>query len=301
LSLSAFELATLMTLELALLGRPRLLLDGRDLTKQIGDKSLAVLVYLALETPPPIAREKLANVFWQDKTDDAARYRLRNTLWNLRRDFGQEVIGADDFNCWISQDIQVDALTLHAGFKTSKAAALAAHSSPDWSALAALYRGDFLEGIAVREAPAFEEWLLVERERLQLIYEEVLWRLAQAQHLAGANAEAIHTLTRLIQVDPLHERSYRALMNVQAQAGDRAAALRVYEQCAHTLAADLSIEPAIETKRLRDQIAQGKSDTLQTELEHRLVQAEAALADGQPEHARSLIQSARQALQNLFR
>jgi DNA-binding SARP family transcriptional activator len=301
LSISAFELATLMTLELALLGRPRVVLDGRDLTTQIGDKPLAVLVYLALETPPPIAREKLAGVFWQDKTDDAARYRLRNTLWNLRRDFGQEYIGADDFNCWINQSIQVDALTLRASIKTAKAQAPAAHSLPELAALAALYRGDFLEGISVREAPMFEEWLLVERERLLLIYQNVLWLLAQTQQTAGANMEAVHSLTRLIQIDPLRERSYRALMNIHAQAGDRTAALRVYEQCVHTLATELSLEPSIETKRLREQIAQGKSNTLQAELEQRLVQAEAALADGRPEHARTLIQSARQAIQNLFR
>jgi DNA-binding SARP family transcriptional activator len=301
LSISAFELATLMTLELALLGRPRLLLDGRDLTTQIGDKPLAVLVYLALETPPPIAREKLAGVFWQDKTDEAARYRLRNTLWNLRRDFGQEYIGSDDFNCWINQSIQVDALSLRSGFKTIKTQLTGTHSVPELAALAALYRGDFLEGISVREAPAFEEWLLVERERLLLIYQDVLWLLAQAQKNSGVNAESVHTLNRLIQIDPLRERSYRALMNLHTQAGDRAAALHVYEQCVHTLAAELSIEPSIETKRLKEQIAQGKSDTLQAELEHRLVQAEAALAEGRPEHARTLIQSARQAIQNLFR
>ena len=290
-----------MTLELALLGRSRLVLDGRDLTTQIGDKPLAVLAYLSLETPPSIAREKLAGVFWQDKTDEAARYRLRNTLWNLRRDLGQEYIGSDDFNCWINQNVQVDALILRSSFKTARAQPLAAHSLPELATLAALYRGDFLEGISVREAPAFEEWLLVERERLLLIYQDVLWFLAQAQLNASANADAAHTLNRLIQIDPLRERSYRALMNIHAQAGDRPAALRVYEQCVHTLAAELSIEPSIDTKRLREQIAQGKSDTLQAELEHRLVQAEAALADGRPEHARTLIQSARQAIQNLFR
>lgn len=290
-----------MTLTLSLLGRPQIVLDGHDLTTQIGDKPLAVLAYLALETPPPIAREKLAGVFWQDKTDEAARYRLRNTLWNLRRDF-QEYIGADDFNCWLNapHDLQIDALALQAGAKAAKSSAVSARRPQDLLALADLYRGDFLESIVVREAPMFEEWLLVEREHLQLLYQDVLWHAAQSQQAAGASADAAHTLRRLIQADPLRERNYRALMNVHTRAGDRATALRVYDQCARTLVAELAVAPSAETRRLRDQIALGTSESLQVDLEHRLVQAEAALAEGRPEHARTLIQSARQAIQNLF-
>ncbi len=290
-----------MTLELALLGQPRLTIDGHELTTPIGDKPLAVLAYLALETPPPIAREKLAGVFWQDKTEEAARYRLRNTLWNLRRDLGQEHIGADDLNCWLAQDLKVDAVTLRSRAKTIKIQSPVTQRLAELTMLADLYRGDFLEGINVREAPAFDEWLLVERERLQLIYLDVMWHLAQAQQAAGETAEAVQTLKRLIQIDPLHERSYRALMNLHAKAGDRAAALRVYDQCVHTLAAELAIEPSLETKRLRQQIAQGSTDTLQMEVERHLIQAEAALADGKSDQARGFIESARQAIQNLFR
>lgn len=291
-----------MTLKLSLLGRPQIILDGHDLTAQIGDKPLAVLAYLALETPPPVAREKLATVFWQDKTDEAARYRLRNTLWNLRRDFGQEYIGADDDYCWLNDThaLQIDVRTLQTGMKAVRSNPLSACYPQDLLALANLYRGDFLENIAVRAAPLFEEWLLVERERLQLLCQDALWYTAQAQQAAGASVDAAHTLKRLIQVDPLHERNYRALMNVYASAGDRTSALRVYDQCARTLVAELAVAPSAETRRLRTQIAQGTSDTIQADLESRLLQAEVALDEGRPDRARTLIQSARQTIQNLF-
>ena len=42
-----------------------------------------------------------------------------------------------------------------------------------------LYRGDLLDGLDLRGAPLFDEWLLVERERWQLAYLNALWRLAQ--------------------------------------------------------------------------------------------------------------------------
>jgi DNA-binding SARP family transcriptional activator len=297
----AADLATIMTLTLSLLGRPQIVLDGADVTARLGDKPLAVVAYLALETPPPVARDKLAAVFWRDKSPEAARYRLRNTLWNLRRDLGQAYIGSDDVNCWLNdaQPVQVDALALQAGTKAARSSALPARQPHDLLALADLYRGEFLAGIVVRAAPQFDEWLLVERERLQLMYEDVLWYAAQAQQAAGRYGEAGATLQRLIQADPLRERSYRALMNAYAANGDRATALRVYDQCARTLLAELSVGPSAETRRLRDQLARDTPVSWQAEIEHRLVQAEIALAEGRSEYARTLIQAARKALQSL--
>ena len=42
----------------------------------------------------------------------------------------------------------------------------------------ALYRGEFLDGLSVRSA-AFEEWLLVERQRLRQMHEAALNRLIE--------------------------------------------------------------------------------------------------------------------------
>ncbi|GIV97793.1 MAG: hypothetical protein KatS3mg057_2450 [Herpetosiphonaceae bacterium] len=43
-----------------------------------------------------------------------------------------------------------------------------------------LYRGDFLGGWYVREAPVFEEWVLTERERLHRMAAQGLHQLARA-------------------------------------------------------------------------------------------------------------------------
>jgi len=291
-----------MQLELHLLGRPSISLDGRDLTADIGDKSLAVVAYLALETPPALAREKLANVFWQDKTDDAARYRLRHTLWDLRRDLGKGCIGSDDANCWLnSEGVWVDVAQFQSDFTTFVSRPMTEALAKDLTALADLYRGDFLEGILVREAPMFEEWHLVQRERLQLLYQDVLWHTALVAQAIGDLSSAIQILNRLIRADSLRERSYRALMNIHSRQGDRAAALRVYEQCSRVLASELNARPSAETQRLRDQIAQGNDHSMQEDLERKLAQAETALVEGRPEHARSLVQSARQVVKDLFK
>src|SRR5262249_20336294 len=51
----------------------------------------------------------------------------------------------------------------------------------------ALYRGDLLDGISIRDA-AFEEWLLVERQRLRRLLEEALTMLVATAMEAGVPA-----------------------------------------------------------------------------------------------------------------
>lgn len=295
-----------MSLELDFLGQPCIRLDGVDLTAQIGDKPMAVMAFLALE-PQPLTRKKLAGTFWSDKTDQAAYYRLRHTLWELRRLLGDEFIGSNSIQCWVEfvQDVRVDALEFKRacqalGIGTGQYIPRTEHV-PQLAALVKLYRGDLLDGVIVQDAPLFDEWLLVERERFNLLHQETLWCLALAQQVAQAHADAAQTLTRLIQIDPLRERSYRVLMNIRAQQGDRAGALRVHDQCAQTLIAELGVAPSPETQRLRERIVRGTPDPAGIELEHAISCAEIALAEGRADEARTLLQSAKLVVRNFFR
>jgi len=295
-----------VSLELQFLGQPCIRLDGVDLTAQIGDKSIAVLAFLALE-PQPLARKKVAGAFWSDKTDQAASYRLRHTLWELRRLIGNRFIASDQSHCWIEfdQDVRVDALEFRRSCQTLGVGrgpyTPHAEHAPQLSTLVEWYRGDLLDGLSAPDAPLYDEWLLVEREKFNLLYQETLWCLALTQQAMQAHVEAGQTLTRLIQIDPLRERSYRVLMNIRAQQGDCAGALRVHDQCARTLVAELGIAPSPETRRLRERIARGVPDSVGIELENAIAQAEAALAEGRPNEARTLLQSAKLVVRNLFR
>jgi DNA-binding SARP family transcriptional activator len=317
-------------LELRLLGRPWVIIDSDDRTTEIGDKSLALVAYVALAAPQRIARGKLAGTFWPDKSENASLYRLRHALWDLRRIIGKAHLQADDANCWLAleDDVRVDVLEFQRGCEDLTRAGVT-----QLSALAELYRGDLLDGVVVREAPLFDEWLLVERERLQLLYHETLWRLAQAQQAAEDYARAAQTLARLIQADPLHERGYRALMGGYLRQGDRAAALRVYAQCAKTLAAELGISPSPATTLLREMIARGTPASAENEVKRAtvllaqkrysdawatcaaieaavadpitrsqaaLLRAEIALSQGKQTESLTLIQTAREAIRNMF-
>jgi DNA-binding SARP family transcriptional activator len=325
-------------LAIQFLGAVQLHLDRKNLTAEIGAKSLALLAYLAVAMPHPVARERLVGLLWADKAEEAARYRLRHTLWDLRRHLGKDHLHADDTVCWLDGDtLWIDVAEFLRGCvalgidKQRTDAATA--DAPTLQLLADLYTGDFFDRLVVREAPLFEEWCLAERERMQLFYQTVLWRLAQAQQREGDETGCIQTLNRLIEADPLRERSYRALMAAYQRQGDRAAALRVYRQCQTRLQRELGVPPSPETEALRQQILTGtvrsasalmeaatkalragrydealrlcnEAETAAVDgpmrQELALLRAEIALKRGRADEALSLIQAARQALRQMI-
>ncbi|GEM_PF-1315454 len=322
---------------LLFLGRPQVLMDGEDATVQITAKHLALVAYLAASAPERLARTKTATTFWSEKSDDASLYRLRHALWELRRTIGNDLLKSDNRSCWLCLDdgVKVDILEFRAGCKELPISekSFTKQDIENLRGLVTLYRGDLLDGLNVREAPLFEEWLLSERERLQLLYLDALWFLAKKQASAGKLDEAVQTLNRLIEADPLRERSYRALMSIHQRQGDKTTALKVYTKCTNILNSELGIAPSPATKLVRQKVLQDSPESAGTELEHAshllkegkrqaawdicaaietssanpatvsqatLLRAEIALAEGRQGESLGLVRAARLALGRLF-
>jgi DNA-binding SARP family transcriptional activator len=53
---------------------------------------------------------------------------------------------------------------------------------------------------------------------------------------------------RLLGMDPLHEATYRRLIQLHALNGDRAGALRVYHTCVTVLQRELNVHPSAATR-----------------------------------------------------
>jgi adenylate cyclase len=112
-----------------------------------------------------------------------------------------------------------------------------------------VYRGDLLDGLDVRD-PAFEEWLLLERQRLRVLARDALGVLLD-RHLAnGTHDSAAAVAHRLLAVDPLREAAHRALMQIYAEQGQTALALKQYQFCRETLQRELGVKPEPETDKL---------------------------------------------------
>jgi DNA-binding SARP family transcriptional activator len=121
-----------------------------------------------------------------------------------------------------------------------------------YSQAVSFYRGDLL-------TDCYEDWCVVERERLQTLYVRALARLMAYNTDKAEYDAAIDCARRILGCDPLREEVHRDLMRLHLNAGQPAAALRQYRQCEELLRAELAVEPAPETRALLAPILGGTS------------------------------------------
>ena len=230
-------------------------------------KTLAVLVYLLVEGGAH-SRDKLTALFWPESDEVAGRASLRTTLARLREGLEEadaerhvivdrSVVGFD-----FSSDFVLDLHALQSAYGLARSIVDVNEDrgEPRQHAIAQLqpgagaWRGEFLEGFSLRDAPDFDEWASLQREVWRKRMEVVLDRLSLLQANAGSSAGAIETVERWLRLNPLEERAYRRLMRLHFAAGDRTAALRAYEACREMLEAELGVPPHPKTSALAERL-----------------------------------------------
>lgn len=216
--------------------------EGRHLASPLsGSKRLALLAYLALGARRGLhRRDTLLGLFWPDAEQKRARNSLSNMLHQIRRSLGPDVLvarGHDEVGL-AEGVLRCDALVFQEALDEGRLA----------DALE-LYRGHLLEGLFVPDAsPELDHWLDAERARLRGRAAEAARVLAEGAARAGNAAEAIRWGRRAFALDPYDERAARHLIALLDGAGDRAGALRTYEELATRLAREFEAEPSAETR-----------------------------------------------------
>jgi len=262
---SAIDL--MLELGLNLLGPPEVYLGGTLLSFPTR-KTLALLIYLALEGGQQ-PREHLATLFWPESTPERSHASLRNTLGHLQSVLRQA--GEQPENPYLSvthtalalnpeANITLDlhsvehAYNLARADRSNRKPPEGSTSAPLLQAAAEHYRGDFLVGFSLNDAPAFDDWATNQREvwrrRLGLIFD----RLSETQFAQGDLASTAETASHWITLDPLNEMAYRRKMRAHFAAGERGQALETYELCRAVLMNELGIEPAQDTEALAARI-----------------------------------------------
>jgi DNA-binding SARP family transcriptional activator len=120
-------------------------------------RKLALLTWLALRPERRASRDRLIGIFWGERDDARARNSLSDALSHLRRVLGRDAIRSQGDEIIVASDsrLTIDAVEL-----------VAAARSEDHARVTALYRGPFLDGFYVDEAPEFDDWRDRERRRL---------------------------------------------------------------------------------------------------------------------------------------
>lgn len=212
-------------------------------------KSRSLFAFLALHTGRYYSRDVLAGMFWGDLSSQAARRCLRTEVWRLRkilRDrLGLEDIirsGLDTLVIDFGDDAILDFRELERATRAARSAQ-GSNKIGLLETVAALYRGDLLEGMD-------ESWCEVVRERMRTQYVSALDQLMQLAVRASDWETAIVYGDRILQMDPVIEHVHQALMWCYWRIGDRSAAMRRYGLCRQVLERELDLEPMPETTAL---------------------------------------------------
>jgi DNA-binding SARP family transcriptional activator len=228
-------------LSVRVLGPMALELDGRELPAPRAAAGRWLLAWLALN-PGPQPRAGLAARFWPDVLDESARQSLRNGLYGLRRDLGPAagVLLAGGETVELSADVRVDARELDAALAAGDAEAAAELAE----------RGELLWGFD-------EEWALQARDERR---DRLGALLAERIAAAADPQEAVAWARRRHRAEPLSEDAARGLMAALADAGDRAAALAVYERLRDRLRRELRVAPSPATRELEARLREPPDD-----------------------------------------
>ncbi|MEM7123727.1 MAG: BTAD domain-containing putative transcriptional regulator [Pseudomonadota bacterium] len=232
-------------LEILLLGGFELR-AGSDVLDSIPTrKARCLLAYLALNGDERQPREKLIGLLWGESEERNAQQSLRQALTYIRKcfdDLDVQPLVAD------RDSVSLDSRSF--GLDVDQFRELAAsNESADLEAALALYKGEMLDGLDLKD-DAFQAWVDVERRTLNDLYLRTLLTLAELCSQSGDHEKAIGLAQRLLAIDPLQERVHRMLMTLYAQTGRREAALRQFTQCRDVLSNELDVEPEAATIEL---------------------------------------------------
>ncbi len=237
-------------LEFRLLGHFAVSVDGKPLTvpSRLGQSLLA---YLLLTRSTPHRREKLAGLFWPDTSETKARRSLRHELWRLRKALDASSPPASDVLLSDDLCLGIDPQVAYSLDVALFERAAACQTADDLIGALDVYQGDLLPDF-------YDEWVNVERERLNALLEEQMERLLEQFSGERRWKETLPWAERWIALGKSPEPAYRALMLAHSALGNRSRVASVYERCVAALKDDLGVEPSEQTRALFERLSRGQ-------------------------------------------
>jgi TolB-like protein/DNA-binding SARP family transcriptional activator len=199
-------------------------------------RRLALLAVLAAAGEKGRSRDQLLLLFWPDATQSQARHSLEQLLYAIRSTINEAVFAG------------VNPVRLNPDVISSDVGEFrGAIERGNFEGAVVEYRGPFLDGFYLSDAPEFEQWLDAERARLERSYSGALERMAQSAEAAQDHATAVGWWRRLAETDPVGGKSATGLIRALMNAGDHAAALQYAEQYEAVVARELgtTVGPAV--------------------------------------------------------
>jgi len=236
-------------LSVSLVGRFTLRFNGLAVELRT-QKAGAVLSYLALTESKHESRERLVGLLWSRSDEEKARASLRQVVRELRSAF--EAAGYGGF---VAGRLSIGIAAEKVEVDVERIIRAAESGSVDPLLLNTPQLGErILEGMDDLD-PSFRVWMLAKRQTVH----DRLMRSLGAGLVAKDIAAGVKTeiATAIVNLDPTHEEACCHLMQVHAEQGDVAGALRIYKALWDLLDRDYGMEPSPATEELVARIKLG--------------------------------------------
>lgn len=232
-------------LELNLLGGAVLRHEDGELPRAATHRhSLALMALLATAPDRTLSRGKLVGILWPDVAEETARNRLSTAVHRLRKALGDDVVDS------VGAALRLNDERVHCDVHRFRGHL----DDGDQTGAIDLYDGPFLDGFWLPGSREFEDWMDRERDRLQRAYRSALESVAEDAARASEPEVAARWWRIRSREDPYDSRVTLRLMESLDAAGNRAAALRAFDEHERVLEEDLGTEPSDAVRALAQQL-----------------------------------------------
>jgi DNA-binding SARP family transcriptional activator len=196
-----------------------------------------LVAHLGLAHRP--ARAAVAGLLWPDVPESQAHGSLRSALWRLHK-VAPGIVDASGGVLSLAPGVRVDVRELEVW--AHRALDPRADVDPVVPAGAGT-SGDLLPGW-------YEDWVLLERERLRQLRLHALEAVADKLTAAGRHGEAVQAAHAAVRTEPLRETAHRVLIRIHLAQGNVAEAIRTCESFRAHLFDELGVAPSPQLEEL---------------------------------------------------
>lgn len=229
-----------LPLQLRLLGGFGLTVEGRQIALPLSTQR--VLVALALR-PQEQDRTALGETLYPDGRRTQALASVRSALWRAKREAGHALVDARGQRLRLDEHVEVDLQGWmdHARILTTRP-----QIDP------AIDCSKLVQTLSQELLPSWrnEEWLVLERQRWDLLRLHALERLAEQFAVDGRYVDALEAGLAAVAIEPYRESAHRAVIRAHIAEGNSASALAQYHRCQRLLIRELGVRPTAQLQAL---------------------------------------------------
>jgi DNA-binding SARP family transcriptional activator len=179
------------------------------------------------------ARTAIAGSLWPEASEAHAQGSLRSALWRMQKALPGLVLSSGD-SLVLADGVGVDVEELSSW---ARRALEARPDADEWSTSGGCLSGELLPGW-------YDDWVLLERERLRQLRMHALEAVSQRLLDAGRFGDALQAAYAAVRAEPLRESAHRILVRIHLAEGNVGEALRAFEQFRELLADELGEQPS---------------------------------------------------------